>query len=175
MSRNEVIVFAVSLVIFAIVIASLICVDWIDIAQAIELTILFALVCVTTIYAKRTAEISSATKEQTKEVREQRYTECLPLLVPDITRRGVIDQNLEPNEVYYQTLQTGVGIEVIWHNLGKGVAINTQFSFWTDVSLDSHPGKALYFPPLESEALEIGGQKEIKFHEAWGGQLYDIS
>jgi hypothetical protein len=138
----------------------------IDTAQTLEIAALTTLVLITAWYAKQTTIMA-------KEMREQRYSECLPLLVPDVTRRSIVDQKLEPNEVDYQTLQTGVGIEVAWHNLGKGVAINTLFSFW-GAPLDSHPGKVLYFPPPESTFLEIGRRKEIKIDKTWVGQWYDI-
>ena len=104
---------------------------------------------------------------------EQRYSESLPLLVPDITRRGVIDQNFKPNEVAYQTLQSRVRLEVIWRNLGKSVAINSRFSFWS-APLGSHPGKVLYFPPSEPTFLEIEGRKDITINKTWVGQLCDI-
>jgi len=117
-----------------------------------QILLMIGLVTITAVYASSTQKIAGETKEE-------RCSESLPLLVPDITRRSVIDK-LDPNEVGYQTLQTGVGIEVIWHNLGKGVAINSRFSFWS-ATLDSTPGKALYFPPSESTFLEIEGRKEI--------------
>ncbi len=149
-------------------------------SEWVQIVLMGLLVVITGIYAWRTFAISNATKKQAdasvkmaRETKEQRYSESLPLLVPDITRRGVIEQNLEPNEVYYQTLQTGVGIEVIWHNLGKGVAINSRFSFWS-APLDSPPGKVLYFPPSKSTFLEIGGRKDITIDKTWVGQLCGI-
>lgn len=137
----------------------------IDPAQTLEIAALTTLVLITAWYAKQTTIMA-------KEMREQRYKDSLPLLVPAATRRSVVGK-LDPNEIDYQTLQTGVGIEVTWHNLGKGVAINTRFSFWA-APLDSHPGKVLFFPPRESEALEIEGRKEIKFSDEWAGQWYDM-
>ena len=134
--------------------------------QVIEIIILFTLVLVTTIYAKRTAEIA-------RETRKQRYSECLPLLVPNITRRSIVNQKLEPNEIEYRILQTGM--EVTWQNLGKGVAINSRFSFWSAV-LDSHPGKSLYFSPRESNALGVAAKESISFEPTsvgWGHQLVD--
>ncbi len=130
-----------------------------------QILLMIGLVTITAVYASSTQKIA-------KETKEQRYAESLPLLVPDIIR-GSITAKTEPNEVEYRTLQTGVGIEVIWHNLGKGVAINSRFSFWS-APLDSHPGKVLYFPPSESTFLKIGGRKEIKIEKTWVGQWYDI-
>ncbi len=179
MTKTEIIKLFVAVIIFAVVIAVVAVLGRIDTAQTIQLIITFVLVLVTVAYVKRTAEIAGATKEQAKasvkmakQMEEQRYSECLPLLVPDITRRSIVSQKLESNEVDYGTLQTGVGLEVIWHNLGKGVAINTRLSFRSSLPLDSHPGEALFFPPRESQALGVGGQKEIAFRDTW--ELYDI-
>ena len=57
-------------------------------------------------------------------------------------------------------LKTGVGMEVSWCNLGKGVATNIRFSCWAQ-HLDDHPGKVLFFPPQASEAIGIGERKSI--------------
>jgi len=148
--------------------------------EAIQLIITFVLVSITAIYVKRTSDISKATKQQAKAsvemaeaTREQGYTECLPLLVPNITRRSIVDRKLEPNEIEYRILQTGM--EVTWQNLGKGVAINSRFSFWSAV-LDSHPGKSLYFSPRESNALGVAAKESISFEPTsvgWGHQLVD--
>jgi len=129
-----------------------------------QILLMIGLVTITAVYASSTQKIA-------KETKEQRYAESLPLLVPDIIR-GSITAKTEPNEVEYRTLQTGVGLEVIWHNLGKGVAINARFSLWS-VPLDSHPDKVIYFPPRESTFLEIGGQHKIEFKEEWKGQWFD--
>jgi len=157
------------LLIIAFVAASIIGIlyatDRIDTAQTLEIAALTTLVLITMWYANQTRIIA-------KETRKQRYSESLPLLVPDVTRRSVVGK-LEPNEVDYQTLQVGVGMEVTWHNLGKGVAINARLSFWS-APLDSTPGKVLYFPPSESTFLEIEGRKEIKIDKTWVGQWYDI-
>ncbi len=58
--------------------------DW------IQIILMGLLVVVTGIYAWRTFAISKATQKQADEMKkEQRYSECLPLLVPDITRRKI--------------------------------------------------------------------------------------
>ena len=120
-----------------------------------------------------TAVYAYFTEKMAEEMREERYNESLPLLVPDITRRSIVDKKLESNEVDYRTLQTGVGLEVTWHNLGKGVAINVRLSF-SSPPLDSHPGKSLYFPPRESKALGVAAKESISFEwEQFVGQLVD--
>jgi len=131
--------------------------------QVIEIIILFTLVLVTAIYAKRTAEIA-------KETREQRYSESLPLLAPTIPPPL---SGLAPNEIPYESLQSGVGIKVIWCNVGKGVAINSRFSFW---AAPTSPEKASFFPPRESGMLEVGGKKEVDYSKIlYDGQLTTIS
>ncbi len=179
MTKKEIVSFSVAGIIFAIVLAVVLLLNLINTAQAIQIIISFVLVLITTIYVKRTSDIAKATKEQAeasirmaKQVEEQRYSESLPLLVPIINPIvSPFAQELEPNEVPYELLQGG--ISATWENLGKGVAINTRFSFWA-ASLDSHPGKALFFSPRESTVLEIGGRKEINYIGKWGGQLHDI-
>jgi hypothetical protein len=53
-----------------------------------------------------------------------------------------------------------VGVKVLWCNVGKGVAINLRFSFW---SAPTSTGKANFFPPSESGTLEVGGKKEVDY------------
>ncbi len=174
MRKNEIISFMILSFIFAAALVCLILINIISTAQAIDLTLTFFLVCVTLVYAVRTAEIAGATRKQAEEVKAQRYSECLPILVPDISRRSIVPEKLEPNEIDYQMLQTGVGLAIMWRNLGKGVAINTRFSFWS-APLKKHPGKTLFFPPQDSEALEVMGAKQIKVGRTWAGQWCDLS
>ena len=137
-----------------------------DAKDILQLVLTLGLVTATISYAISAVKMAEETKKQ-------RYAEALPLLVPVLTRRCVVGK-LKPNEVDYGTLQTGVGFEVKWHNFGKGVAINSRFSFWS-VPLDSKPDKMLYFPPREVKSLEIGGWEEIIISDTWEHQLCDIS
>ena len=140
-------------------------IDW-GLVQGVQILLTLSLVIITGVYAFSTVKI-------VKEMKNQRYSESLPLLVPDITRRSIVDQKLEPNEIEYRILQTGM--EVTWQNLGKGVAIDVRFSFWSAV-LDSHPGKSLYFSPRESDALGVAAKESISFEPTsvgWGHQLVD--
>jgi len=130
------------------------------------------LVLVTGIYAWRTFAISKAAEKQATEIREQRYSESLPLLAPDITRDWDT-QGFEPNEVPHVYLQTGIGMKITWHNVDKGVAINSRFSLYT-APLDSSPGKALFLPPLTSESLGTGDHTKINYHEARKEQVFDF-
>ncbi len=152
MRRDEINKLLIAGGIFAVVLAILIWQCVISIGQAIELTILFVLVLVTAIYAKRTAEIADATKEQAKEVKEQKYSESLPLLIPHFPPD--VD-TVAPSGSLYQFLRYG-GINVLWHNVGKGVAINSTFSLW-GATLPS--GEVHRFLALES--LALGSRQQI--------------
>jgi len=152
------------LLIIAVVAASIISVLYhynkIDTAQTLEIAALTTLVLITAWYATQTATMA-------KEMKEQRYSESLPLLVP------TVPPILSTDELPYESLQTGVGVKVMWCNVGKGVAINSRFSFWT---APTSPGKATFFPPRESGTLEVGGKKEVYYSEILDdGQLPDIS
>jgi len=141
-----------------------------------QVILMIGLVSVTAVYASSTEKQAEASVKMAEEMREQRYVESLPILIPEVTGRSFLgnDAKIEPNEVDYGTLQTGVGLEVIWRNLGKGVAINSRFSFWS-VPLDSSPDKVLYFPAYESSFLEIGGHKKIIISDTWKYQTIDLS
>jgi hypothetical protein len=167
MLKNEVKTFSILLIIFAIVIVILLLTHKIDMGQTINLLLLFALVCVTGIYAKRTAEIAGATRKQAEEIKAQRYSECLPVLLVSIAQKT---KGFDPDEHLYKILQTGTGATFEWANSGKGVAINARFSLW-GVPLDSHPEKVLFFPPRESKALEVGAHVRIDFN--YKGEWFD--
>ena len=59
-----------------------------------------------------------------------------------------------------RSLLSGNGIRVMWRNMGKGVAINSQVSF---CAAPTPTGKAWFFPPHELGALEVGDQKEVDY------------
>jgi len=152
MRKNEIIGISIALVLFATVVSVILLKDIIITAQAIEITILFVLVLVTIVYAKRTSDIAD-------EAKRQRYSECLPLLVPSIP------PILKTDELPYESLQSGIGIKVIWRNAGKGAAINSRFSFYL---APTSSGKAELLPPHELGALEVGGKKEVDFDKVFG-------
>src|SRR4030043_949736 len=124
MNRNEISILFVATVGILAIVVILRLLNHIDTAQSIQIILTFTLVCVTTIYVKRTAEIAKADERIAEEMKQQRYSDSLPLLVPEISRRSVVNNKLDQNEIDYGTLQTGVGLEIIWHNIGKGTAIN---------------------------------------------------
>ncbi|MBC8276329.1 MAG: hypothetical protein H8E40_15360 [Chloroflexi bacterium] len=167
MRKNEFKALSILLIIFAVLVAFLLVTHSIDMGQTMNLLVLFALLCVTAIYAKRTAEIAGATKEQSEEIKAQRYSESLPVLLVSIAQKT---KGLDPDEHLYKILQTGTGATFEWANSGKGVAINARFSLW-GVPLDSHPEKVLFFPPRESKALEVGAHVRIDFN--YKGEWFD--
>jgi hypothetical protein len=181
MRRNEIIVLCVAVSALVIALVRLTLLDVINTAQDIEIIITFVLVLVTVGYVRRTAEIADATREQAEatrrqadvsvkmaeETREQRYSESLPLLVP------TIPPILNSDELPYESLQSGVGLKVLWRNLGKGVAINSRVSFET---LPTSIGKATFFTPCKLGTVEVGGKKEVDYSEILDdGQLHEIS
>ncbi|MBM4446584.1 MAG: hypothetical protein FJ023_04425 [Chloroflexi bacterium] len=160
MRKNELKKLSILLIVFAGLIVFLLIKHIIDMSQAMNLLLLFALICVTGIYAIRTAEIAGATRKQAEEIKAQRYSECLPVLLVSIAQKT---KGLDPDEHLYKILQTGTGATFEWANLGKGVAVNARFSLW-GMPLDSHPEKVLFFPPRESKALEVGAHVRIDFN-----------
>ena len=104
MRKNEIIGLCIVVGIFAGVVSFLTLKDIIIAPQAIDVIILFVLVLVTIIYTKRASDIAVATKKQVHAAREQKYAECLHLLVPDMTEMSIINKKLEPNEIYYGIL-----------------------------------------------------------------------
>jgi len=143
------------------------------ISDLIQIILMGLLVIVTGIYAWRTFAISNATRKQAdasvkmaEETKEQRYSESLPLLVP------TIPDILPSRKLFYEAIASGVGVKVIWCNIGKGIAINSRFSFWT---APTSLGKAHFFPPHESVTLEVRGKKEVNYDEILNdGELRDI-
>ena len=121
MRRSETIALFVAGIIFAVVISRLMLQDTINTAQAIELTITFVLVCVTSIYVKRTAEIADATKEQAEEMREQRYDAVRPVI--DIERKPR-DEDKMAEAIAASEGNTSRGLSCVLHNIGLGPAID---------------------------------------------------
>jgi len=133
MTRNERIGIIVVLVIFVIAISTLILTCIINTAQAIEITILFALVLATFIYAKRTSEIASATKAQAQATREQadasvKMADGMTRPVIDFKRdTAKADIALQTSEAYDAIHEeTSHGLSCILCNVGVGSAIDVR-------------------------------------------------
>jgi hypothetical protein len=130
MSRNEIIALSVSASVFAVVIASFLAGSSINIAQAIEITITFVLVLITTIYVKRTSDIAKATKEQAdasvrmaKEMRNARAPAITIKWGGADTNRGKISAHLE-NEGF------GPALNPECYLTHKEFAFNYKLSSW---------------------------------------------
>ena len=82
--RNDVTRLLVSIGAFAVVLGVLTWRQIINTPQFIELLLIFTLVLVTLMYAKRTSKIADASVRMAEEMRAQRYSESLPLLVPRV-------------------------------------------------------------------------------------------
>jgi len=136
MSRNEIKALSIYVAVFGVVLASLLLRNVIDIAQAIELVILFTLVLVTGMYVKRTAEIAKATKEQAdasmkmaEEMRDARYDALRPII-------DIVEQTVEPREMATRAYNAREGIfpkklSCLIRNIGVGPAIEV-YSFIED-------------------------------------------
>jgi hypothetical protein len=125
-----------------------------------------ALVVVTGFYALVAFRQANASVKMANETTEKRYAESLPLLVP------TMPPILSTDELPYESLQTGVGVKVVWCNVGKGVAITSRFSFWT---APTSRGKATLFPPRESGTLAVGEKREVDYSDILDyGQSHDI-
>jgi hypothetical protein len=111
----------------------------IGLSDRIQILLMFVLVAVTTFYAWSASMQANASVRMADEAKKQRYSESLPLLVP------TIPPILNTDKLPYESVQSGMGLKVIWRNVGKGVAINSRVSFR---SAPTSPGKAWFFPPV---------------------------
>lgn len=131
-----------------------------------QVFLVLSLVVVTGFYALVAFRQANASVKMANETTEKRYAESLPLLVPTIL------PILSTDELPYESLQTGVGVKVVWCNVGKGVAINSRFSFW---SAPTSRGKATFFPPRELGTLAVGEKRELHYSDILDdGQSHDI-
>ena len=124
----------------------------IDPSEWAQVFLVLGLVVVTGFYALVAFRQANASVKMANETTEKRHAESLPLLVP------TIPPILSTDELPYESLQTGVGVKVVWRNVGKGVAIYSRFSSWT---VPTARGKATFFPPRESGTLAVGEKREV--------------
>ena len=95
--------------------------------EAIEIILLFGLVVVTAIYARRTSDIADATREQAKEMREQRYDAIRPII--DIERPWPLREEDRARELIAATSgDLSVDLACNLRNIGLGPAIDV-YSF----------------------------------------------
>ncbi len=126
----------------------------IDTAQVIEIIILFALVLATFIYAKRTAEIADATKEQAREVREQRVTASRPVVVQKTVHEKDIYEGSTKD--YFSHFEA--------YNKGNGPAIEVEISLLDNDKnqIESHRKSFLGAgePPIEFRPTSLAARRE---------------
>ncbi len=142
MRRNERNKLFIAGGVFAGALAALIWWNVISIGQAIELTILFVLVCVTAIYAKRTAEIADATKEQAKATKQQADA--------SVKMAEAIDKPIVLPSVAFTHFSE---MRASFKNIGRGPALHVEANI-------CHP----YFDfegPLPETVLEVGRGVEL--------------
>ena len=109
MTKKEYGVFSGGLLGLTILLIILTLFKTINVGQGIEIIILFALVLATFIYAKRTAEIAKATKEQAEEMKEQRIMTSRPIIV----LKAVNDDQDSHFEIYNAGNGTALEVEVV--------------------------------------------------------------
>jgi len=139
-------------------------------AGVVQAWVTVVLVLVTAAYAyniKRqtdaNVEMTKSAKEQTEvsikmatEIRNQRYSESMPLLVPEIPN---IDNAKNPNDAY---LRLQSSIDVIWKNHGRGAAINAEFFFqWNTIGRLSDSTYCML------STIGIEKSKAIRFENTW--------
>ena len=183
MRKNEITKLGVSLALFTVLVCILVLKNMIVTAEAIDLILLFVLVVITTTYAKRTAEISDTTKEQTNAIKqqanasmkmaesakEQLLSEAQPYLLLRLKDRVVQWNNIEPDK------HRPTEFQVTIHNAGKGPAINLCTALW-------HPYKSRFV--CERKGYLVAGEKWqttisrfptlIEEKEGWLPKLGDI-
>lgn len=130
MSKKDIRVLEISGFSLLILLIILYLLKFIDVAQAIEIILTFALVIVTAVYVRRTAEIAKATREQAD-------ASSRPYLLLRLTDELVTWP--PPNNE----------ISVVIRNEGLGPAINIEASLW-------HP-KTIY--PYDSRGYLASGEE----------------
>jgi len=155
MRRNEIVALSVAVAVFAAVLASLILETIINTAQAIESTVLFVLVCVTTIYTKRAAEAADAAKQQAdasiKMAKDMRNASS-----PFITMQwGAADRNNK---------QISVNLE----NEGFGPALNLK-CYLTHKELDFSYKSSVYTTFKVGQKYPLSLDSENFDFKAWNG------
>lgn len=171
MKRNDIIGLVVAIAAFAGVIAFILSKKIIITSQAIEATLLFVLVLVTIIYAKRTSEIADATKKQAEEMKEQRLSEARPYLL--------LRLNLGCDELLqwdaFQGKSAPEEFKVTIRNAGKGPAINLEASLWHSMKIHPSDTKGYLACDQEWEAsiskLDVGVPREGEEVEGWLPEL----
>jgi hypothetical protein len=159
MSKKETMVLFVAGIIFAIVLAGVLLLKLIDTAQAIQITISFVLVLVTTIYVKRTTDIAQATKgqadasvEMAKHVRKQ--TETLRETLSMTVRPFVSIEVLNVSRGHSYPFEPPDGLYVELQNTGKGPARNLVLTCEAQE-------KKVEYSRIELPSLNVGDKRQF--------------
>jgi hypothetical protein len=150
----------------------LLALEAITVKEAIELTVLTALVFATLLYAKRTAEIASATKEQADEIREQRLSEARPYLL--------LRLKLDVGEIFlqwdsYKSSPPREEIPITITNAGKGPAINLYTALWHEEKTYFIGGIKGYLAPGEKWDVSVSRTNAgIEESEGWLPELTEV-
>ena len=87
-------------------------------AEWAQILLLAGLVAVTGIYAMSATRQADASAKMAEETREQRYSECLPLLVPEIPN---IADATDSEDAYSRLQNASLFRRSIHHSLGFGL------------------------------------------------------
>ncbi len=166
MRKDEIIGFSVAVILLVAGLISLKVYNVLDVstkintAQMIEIIILFALVLVTAIYVKRTSDIADATKQQAKEMREQRVMSSRPVI---IQKAVIVDETEFATEAYCDWFSY---FEV--YNAGNGPAIEVEISLLNKEKTPIHSQRKTFLragePPIEFSPSELASLEKSTFY-----------
>ncbi|MBI4186384.1 MAG: hypothetical protein HY530_02620 [Chloroflexi bacterium] len=134
----------------------------IDTAQAIQIILTFALVSVTAVYVRWTAEIAKSTKEQAD-----------ASVRPYLLLRLDLEDNVLLQWDTYQGKQPPSEFEVTILNAGKGPATNLEASLW-DSKLVYFPTTRGFLAPNEEWQANISKQGDTLLGGRWLPKLRGI-
>ena len=134
MNKDHLSVLLIPVLVIIVGLSALVCFgvwDWstkINTGQIFEIIVLAVLVIATIFYAKRTSEIAEATKEQAKEIREQRVMASRPVIIQKAVYKEI---GLTDDEIQWIGIERSAGsyfshFEV--YNAGNGPAIEVEIS-----------------------------------------------
>ena len=169
MRKGEYIALGISLVLFSILLGILITSETINTSDAINLILIFALVLVTFLYAKRTMEISDSTRDQTKAVKDQADASLkIALAAQEQTKalKETVSMSIRPSislsinsiksrNSYPFEPPEEIGLTI--KNSGKGAATNL-------VILGEGKEKKVEYSQIQITSLGVGEEKTCAIH-----------
>ncbi|MDY6918544.1 MAG: hypothetical protein SVP26_11525 [Chloroflexota bacterium] len=158
MKRNEItglVVAVVALVLLFVGLEALSCYGIWDVTsklntgQIMEVIVLFVLVLVTVVYAKRTSEIGTATREQAEEMKRHRYDAVRPII--DIERSSSGEEQIR-EAMAARSREMSYGLWCVLRDIGVGPATDVHAN--TVISTFEDPR------PDDFGTIEVGGSSQ---------------